>query len=151
MGTIPTLQPVPESECRTDCCKKEGWALKSTKKAYRFSEKQKAYLDAKFNIGQTSGRKLDGEVVAREMRRAQGPDSAQIFNIAEFLSPQQISSDFSRLAAKVWKQLPDDCDVQASEEEINFMMARNLPLWNSTVVTYKSPNLTYFSVTKLKF
>ena len=49
VGTIPTLQPVPESECRTDCCKKEGWALKSTKKAYRFSEKQKAYLDAKFN------------------------------------------------------------------------------------------------------
>ena len=85
------------------------------------------------------------------MRRAQRPDGARIFNVAEFLSPQQISSYFSRLAAKVWKQLPDNCDVQASEEEINFMMARNLPLWNSTVVTYKSPNLTYFSVTKLKF
>ena len=72
VGTIPTLQPVPGSECQTDCCNKEGWALTSTKKAYRFSEKQKAYLDAKFNIGQTSGRKLDGEVVAREMRCAQG-------------------------------------------------------------------------------
>ena len=73
MGTIPTLQPVPGSERRTDCCNEEGWALKSTKKAYRFSEKQKAYLDAKFNIGQTSGRKLEklvGEVDAREMRRA---------------------------------------------------------------------------------
>ena len=70
MGTIPTLQPVPGSERRTDCCNEEGWAVKSTKKAYRFSDKQKAYLDAKFNIGQTSGRKLDGEVVAREMRRA---------------------------------------------------------------------------------
>ena len=76
VGTIPTLQPVPGSECLTDCCNKEGWALKSTKNAFRFSEKQKAYLDAKFNIGQTSGRKLDGEVVAREMRRAQGPDDA---------------------------------------------------------------------------
>lgn len=128
VGTIPTLQPVPGSERRTDCCNKEGWALKSTKKAYRFSEKQKAYLDAKFNIGQTLGRKLDGEVVAREIRRAQGPDGARIFNVAEFLSPQQISSYFSRLAAKVRKQLPDDCDVQASEEEINFTMARNLAL-----------------------
>ena len=130
VGTIPTLKPIaiPGSERRTDCCNQEGWALKSTKKAYRFSEKQKAYLDAKFNIGQTSGRKLDGEVVAREMRRAQGPDGARLFNVAEFLSPQQISSYFSRLAAKVRKQLPDDCDVQASEEEINFTMARNLAL-----------------------
>ena len=128
VGTIPTLQPVPESERRADCCNKEGWALKSTKKAYRFSEKQKAYLDAKFNIGQTSGRKVDGEVVAREMRRAQGPDGARLFNVAEFLSPQQISSYFSRLAAKVRKQVPDDFDVKASEEEINFTMARNLAL-----------------------
>ena len=128
VATIPTLQPVPRSERRTDCCNKEGWALKSTKRAYKFSERQKAYRDTKFNIGQTSGRKLDGEVVAREMRRAQGPDGARLFNVAEFLSPQQISSYFSRLAAKVRKQLPDDCDVQASEEEINFTMARNLAL-----------------------
>jgi len=55
------------------------------------------------------------------MRRAQGPD------VAEFLSPQQISFCFSRLAAKV-RKLPNDCDVQASEEEINFTMARNLAL-----------------------
>ena len=49
-------------------------------------------------------------------------------DVAKFLSPQQISSYFSRLAAKVQKQLPDDCDVQASEEEINLTMARNLAL-----------------------
>lgn len=49
-------------------------------------------------------------------------------DVAEFLSPQQISSYFSRLAAKVQKQLPHDCDVQASEEEINLTMARNLAL-----------------------
>lgn len=81
VGTIPTLQPVPGSERRTDCCNKEGWALKSTKQAYRLSEKQRAYLDAKFNIGQTSGRKLDEEVVAREMRRAQVPYGSRIFNV----------------------------------------------------------------------
>ncbi|PFX17536.1 hypothetical protein AWC38_SpisGene18134 [Stylophora pistillata] len=33
VGTIPTLQPVPGSERRTDCCNKENWALKSTKEA----------------------------------------------------------------------------------------------------------------------
>ncbi|PFX23928.1 LINE-1 retrotransposable element ORF2 protein [Stylophora pistillata] len=53
VGTIPTLQPVPGLERRTDCCNKEGWALKSTKKAYRLSKKQRAYLNAKFNIDQS--------------------------------------------------------------------------------------------------
>ena len=42
---------------------KEGWALKAVKKAYQFSDKQKSYLLAKFRIGQTTGRKLDAEVV----------------------------------------------------------------------------------------
>ena len=65
VGTIPTLQPVPGSERQAYYYNKEGWALKSTKKAYMFSEKQKAYLDVKFNIGQTSGRKVEGEVIIR--------------------------------------------------------------------------------------
>ena len=50
---------------------KEGWALKPSKKAYRFNQNQRDYLNAKFTIGQTSGRKLDGDIVSREMRRAQ--------------------------------------------------------------------------------
>ena len=58
-------------------------------------------------MGQTSGRKVDGEVVVREMRRTQGLDSARLFNVTEFLNPQQISSYFSCLAAKLQKQLPD--------------------------------------------
>ena len=33
----------------------EGWVLKCTKNAYCFNEKQKAYLDAKFAIGQANG------------------------------------------------------------------------------------------------
>ena len=55
----------------------------------RLSEKQKEYLDANFNTGKTSGRKLDEEVDAREMRRENSsitrslPDDARIFNFAE--------------------------------------------------------------------
>ena len=37
----------------------EGWALRPAKKVYRFSEKRKAYLTAKFIIGQSTGRKVD--------------------------------------------------------------------------------------------
>lgn len=36
----------------------KGWALKCIKKPFCFNEKQKAYLDAKFSIGQASGKKI---------------------------------------------------------------------------------------------
>jgi len=48
--------------------------LKRNKKAYRFNDTQKAYLEAKFNIGQSTGRKVDAEAVAREMTRSVGSD-----------------------------------------------------------------------------
>ena len=43
----------------------EGWALRPTKRAYRVSEKQKDYFTAKFNIGESTGRKVDASLVAR--------------------------------------------------------------------------------------
>ena len=48
----------------------EGGLLRSTKKAYRFNKKQKEYLEAKFNVGQVTGRKGNPDVVAKEKRRA---------------------------------------------------------------------------------
>ena len=62
------------------------------KKAYRFNEKQKAYLDAKFAIGQATGKKLDGDIVAREMRRALGPDRVCLFKVSEFHSKSRPTS-----------------------------------------------------------
>ena len=55
-------------------------------KAYRFNEKQKAYLDAKFAIGQATGKKLDGDIVACEMRRALGPDGVCLFIVSVALA-----------------------------------------------------------------
>ena len=78
----------------------EGWALKGAKKAERFNEAQKSYLEAKFNIGQSNGKKLDPDAVAKEMRCARGPNGDRLFSVTTFLSAQQISSFFSRLAAK---------------------------------------------------
>ena len=68
------------------------------------------------------------------------------FNVAEFLSPQQISSYFSRLAAKVRKQLPDDCDVQASEEEITFTLARNLAPGLETIYLWHPIAFAQFTI-----
>lgn len=99
VGTIPTL-PQTTSASTGATQLKEGWALKQTKKPYRFSEKQKMYLVAKFNIGQETGRKLDPDVVAKDMRRAKDSNGKRLFALTEFLTPLQVSSFFSRLAAK---------------------------------------------------
>ena len=119
---FPVSDPAPEQETLS-----EGWALKEAKKVDRFSENQKRYLEAKFNIGQATGRKLDPDVVAKEMRRARGADGERLFGVEEFLSPQQVSSFFSRLAAKLRQQKSQvtDQDVLAVVEEENFCAARD--------------------------
>ena len=58
------------------------------------------------------------------MRRAKGPDGVRLFKVSEFLTPQQCTSYFSRLAAKVRRQTSDDAEIQAVVEEENFTMAR---------------------------
>ena len=123
VGKMPTLKSREPLESAVSNVE-EGWALKETKKSYRFNEEQKAYLEAKFTIGQTTGKKLDGETVAREMRRSIGPDGKRLFRVSEFLTAQQVSSFFSRLAAKSRSASPMDDDIRAREEEANFDTAR---------------------------
>ena len=124
-GVIPTLNPTVtvSSGSRTVL---EGWALRANKKSYRFNDKQKNYLDAKFNIGQETGRKMDPNTVSVQMRKALDSDGKRLFNVNEFLSPQQIKSYFSRRAAKLRQQcdvMPED--IIAAEEEANFCSARD--------------------------
>ena len=53
--------PVPAEET-----KPKGWALKVTKKATRFNEKQKKYLEEKFFLFQKTGHKVEAVTVAQE-------------------------------------------------------------------------------------
>ena len=127
VGLLPSLQaPASAGSSIQGQTVKEGWALKELKKPYRFNEKQKAYLEAKFNIGQSTGRKVDPDVVSKEMRRARGTDGERLFCVSEFLTPQQVSSFFSRLAAKLRQQQPEVTpqDVLAAEEQINYSSVR---------------------------
>ena len=70
----------------------EGWVPKCTKRAYRFKETQKAYLDAKFAISRTTSKRLDGDIVAREMRRALRPDGVCLLKVSEFHSKSRPTS-----------------------------------------------------------
>ncbi|XP_078370241.1 uncharacterized protein LOC144653983 [Oculina patagonica] len=58
------------------------------------------------------------------MRHALGTDGVRLFKVSEFLTPQQVTSYFSRRSAKIRQQSPDDADIRASEEEDNFTRAR---------------------------
>lgn len=125
VSDMPTMQSVATLLEDESNLAPEGWALKESKKSYRFNEKQKVYLESKFNIGQSSGRKVEPETVAKEMRRAIGSDGKRLFLSSEFLTVTQVTSFFTRLAAKVRQQLvPTEDDIFAAEEESNFSKAR---------------------------
>jgi len=79
VGVLPTLKALTLSQDYPIAAAKEGWTLRAVKKAYWFSDKQKSYLLAKFRIGQTTGQKLDAEVVGHEMRHACGADCLRLF------------------------------------------------------------------------
>lgn len=122
-GVLPTITPT--SGAKEAATLKEGWALKASRKSYRFNKTQKIYLNAKFRIGQTTGRKVNAETVAREMRRARDSDGKRLFSITEFLSSQQIASYFSRLSAANRNQDVEEADIEAVQEEINFTDIRD--------------------------
>ena len=116
---MPTLRTVSVTNKQSTTALTEGWALRPTKRAYRFSEKQKAYLTAKFNIGQSTGRKVDASLVARDMRRAYSSNGERLFKSSEFLTAQQISSYFSRLSATVRQQTHEvDIAAIAAREQV---------------------------------
>ena len=101
--------PVPAEEI-----KPKGWALKVTKKAARFNEKQKHYLEEKFFLGQETGHKVEAVTVAQEMRYVQ------------FLIPQQVQSFFSRMAAKLRNRREEvlEEDTTAAEDQATFSSTR---------------------------
>ncbi|XP_068736334.1 uncharacterized protein [Montipora capricornis] len=101
--------------------------LPSLKAPVAHQEGHFSYLLAKFSIGQTTGRKLDAEVVAREMRRARGADGVRLFQSSEFLTSLQIASFFSRQSATLRQKGPaDEADIRASQEEANFSAAKEV-------------------------
>ena len=126
--------------------KPQGWALKTSKKATRFSERQKSYLDEKFSIGQETGHKIDAKKVAQNMRYAKDESGNRLFAVDEFLSPQQVQSFFSRAAVKLKNRQEETAeeDVAAVEDLAAYSLTRKTVLENCQLVhpiVYESFNL----------
>ena len=91
-----------------------GWALKSTTtRKHRLTDHQKRHLTDVFLIGEQTGRKADPSEVSRSMRRARNSDGSFLFQTADYLTPKQITSYFSRLSAKKSVSSPPDIDDDA--------------------------------------
>lgn len=126
-----------------------GWALKTSQSSRtRFTEKQKNYLMSKFIIGEQTGQKVNAASVARSMISARDTNGDRLFNSAEFLTGQQITSYFSRLASKRTIQGRDstqsESDDESAETEMVFNDLREEVLTNIQPVhpiTYDNYNL----------
>ena len=95
-----------------------GWALKSSQEGKtRFSDKQRDYLTSKFQIGEETGQKASPVQVSRLMMTAKDASGNRMFSSSEFLSVQQITSFFSRLASK--RSLAGHLDIQVATDDEN--------------------------------
>ena len=59
------------------------------------------------------------------MRRKRGCDGEKLLRVSEFLTTQQITAYFSRLAAKARRQTPEEEDLLAADEELHYQEARH--------------------------
>lgn len=124
-----------------------GWALKAGAVRKRFTPSQKAYLTAKFKLGEQSGQKADPASVARAMVSAKDASGNRLFTSEDFLTAQQISGFFSRLSAK--KTLHDDeeqsdDDFESALHEAEMDELRNMALHELAPrhpITYDAYNL----------
>ena len=93
-----------------------GWALKSSQGGKtRFSDKQRDYLTSQFQIGEETGLKASPAQVSRLMMTAKDASGNRMFSSSEFLTVQQITSFFSRLASK--RSLAGHLDIQAAADD----------------------------------
>ena len=125
-GAVSIEEQVPEigEESEEVHLVKLGWALKSASTSQRrFSEKQKKYLIDLFLLGEQTRRKADASEVSKSMRKARTADGSLIFLSDEYLTSQQITSFFSRMAAKKSIQVPSASNIDDDDDDDDLLSA----------------------------
>ena len=91
-GAVPELRDTESTPSSSVASLEMGWALKQSRsRNIRFTDKQKDYLIAKFQIGEQTGQKADAASVSRLMRSEKDENGEQLFDYSEFLTSRQIS------------------------------------------------------------
>ena len=121
-----TVVPVADSQKKEEVLKDGLWE-QQRKQAKALSEKQRKFLEEKFMVGETTGKKLDLVTVARWMKIARDVDSKRQFSQEEVLSSMQIQSFVSQQAKRKNSeaQLVSNKDYEAAENEEALATFRN--------------------------
>ena len=129
-----SLKPQNRSYLFTACSSSEevesdvviGWAQTSSKRSNRFSEQVKSFLLAQFMIGEETGRKVTPAEAATRMRSLRNDAGNRLFEKGEWLTVQQVTSYFSRLAAmKKMSQLPTAVEGLEEEEDVEAVVQQS--------------------------
>lgn len=127
------IQTIQQSllSCDETLALEEGWALRKKRKIKPFTDKQKAFLEEKFMVGETSGKKLDAATVSRQMKLVRDDEGDRLFSAAEVLTTAQIQGYFSRRAKS---SSQDKEDFEAAQVEDAMAVIR------STVISETTPS-----------
>ena len=119
----------------------KGWALRGSQTGRtRFSEKQRTYMIDKFMIGETTGRKVNAAEVARSMMTARDVNGQRMFSSADFLTTQQITSFFSRLASKRRLASADkEINAESEDEDDSAQIEMDLEEMRATIMASTLP------------
>jgi hypothetical protein len=91
---------VAKTVAKTNIYSKMGWALKQRKQHHHLNIKQKTFILNAYIIGENSKRKPTSEILVQAMKTALNDSGAPLFCHDEYLTKQQIASQFSKLASK---------------------------------------------------
>ena len=97
----------------------KGWALKTSRRAARFSEKVKTYLKRTFLEGEETGRKQSAVDVCSKMKTLRDGNGKKMFKKEEWLAAEQISRYFSRLSVmyRTGRLAIDQADPSPAQDE----------------------------------
>ena len=124
-----------------------GWTLKTSQSRHtKLTENQKQYLNAKFQTGERTGKKADATEVSKAMRTAKDNNGERLFSYGDFLTSQQISSYFSRLAAKRSVEADQhDSEDEAPGEDLQSVLSdkvlSEVSIQHSHPIIYDSYNI----------
>lgn len=106
-----TLESIVGSTEFASPAEEMGWALRSRRRGSAFDPAVRKYLTEAFEEGESTGRKLDPQTVAKAMR--------QVFPKELWLKPAQITSFWSRLARLRRQEPLNDLAVDDDDDEFD--------------------------------
>ncbi|KAG1698324.1 hypothetical protein GQR58_005771 [Nymphon striatum] len=78
----------------------QGWALKPKRKQTRLTPKQKRFVLDSYLEGERTGKKTTAKKVVSLMRSAKDQQGTKMFSAKDYLSREQVISQFSQFTAK---------------------------------------------------